>query len=88
MRNYYSPRPHRCDTDNPTRSCCWAARNAELAEQQAAYEAANSVRIAAHGATRCPECLQLYDVTSDNVLKEHASKCCAGFARRAADGVD
>ena len=28
-------RTHRCDTDNPQRPCCWAARNRELAEMRA-----------------------------------------------------
>ncbi len=50
-------RPHRCDTDNPTRPCCWAARNAEFAEMRAREksgeiakaQAAHDARIEAEG---------------------------------------
>lgn len=57
-------RQHRCDTDNPSRPCCWAARKAEFAT----LEAANVARVAAHGSIGCDACGQIYSVVDGAVL--------------------
>jgi formylmethanofuran dehydrogenase subunit E len=61
---------HRCDTDNPTRPCCWAARKAELDEMRKADEA----RRAKYGSSRCPKCHEVYRVT-DGVVEDHERVC-------------
>jgi hypothetical protein len=63
-------RPHVCDTESPSRPCCWAARMAELK----AYEAADDARVAKYGALRCPVCHQVYRVT-DGIVEDHAPIC-------------
>jgi len=65
-----SKHTHYCDTYNPTRPCCWAARSAELAVLAAAGEA----RKAKYGRTSCPDCGKVYRVT-DGVVEDHAAVC-------------
>jgi len=62
----FATRPHRCDTDTPTRACCWAARKAEFA----ALAADDAARQAAHGSSACGACGQIYRVV-EGVVQPH-----------------
>lgn len=61
---------HRCDTESPSRPCCWAARNAELA----VLRAADAARIAKYGSSCCPKCSRVYKVV-DGVVEDHEPNC-------------
>ena len=58
---------HHCDTDNPTRPCCWQARDAEFA----ILKANDDARLAKYGSLRCPACHKTYRVT-DGVVEDHS----------------
>jgi hypothetical protein len=52
---------HWCDSDNPTRPCCWAVREREIRTDDltaAAFRAAIEQR---YGRTQCSDCLRSYE---------------------------
>jgi len=73
---------HICDTEDPQRPCCWAARSAEFD----ILKNNDSARIAKYGALSCKDCGKIYRVV-EGVVEDHT---CAPLAERGfiARGLD
>lgn len=73
---------HFCNTEDPQRPCCWAARNAEFA----VLKANDDARRAKFGALSCKECGTVYRVVDGGAL-DHTCEPMAmrGFAARGLD---
>ena len=65
---------HFCNTDDPQRSCCWAARKAEFD----ILKNNDAARIAKYSALSCKDCGKIYRVIS-GIVEDHT---CTPLAER------
>lgn len=73
---------HWCNTDDPQRPCCWAARKAEFD----VLKNNDAVRKAKYGSLSCGECGKIYRIV-DGVCEDHVCPPLSerGFAARGLD---
>lgn len=76
MTTRRNDRPHYCNTESPSRPCCWAARKAEFGGMLAA----DAARTAKYGRSSCKGCGQVYAVV-DGVCEDHVCQGISEFAR-------
>ena len=65
-----APAQHVCNTESPSRPCCWAARSRELAE----LAAMDAARIAKYGSLSCAACGKVYAVEG-GIVEDHSAAC-------------
>ena len=73
---------HFCNTDDPQRPCCWAARKAEFD----VLKNNDAARVAKYGTLSCKDCGVIYRVV-DGACEDHVCKPLAerGFIARGLD---